>query len=105
MLPCSPRVPGCARCAWHGVYPLRSRSRRHSLPGGLRRADQQVELSLDLAEEFRVEDARGRRVFPASPENSLLLQKSTGKIPHGGGRRLDPAGAEYKTLLAWIANP
>ncbi|MFO0805450.1 MAG: DUF1549 and DUF1553 domain-containing protein [Gemmataceae bacterium] len=51
-----------------------------------------------------VREARGRRVFPASPENSLLLQKATGKTPHGGGRRIDPAGPEYKTLLAWVAN-
>jgi hypothetical protein len=49
-------------------------------------------------------EARGRRVFPASPENSLLLQKATGKTPHGGGRRIDPNGPEHKTLLAWVAN-
>src|SRR5215217_149808 len=28
-------------------------------------------------------EARGRRVFPASPANSLLLTKGTGSVPHG----------------------
>ena len=45
---------------------------------------------------------RGRRVFPTSAESSLLLQKATAKMPHGGGKRLDPEGTYYKTLLAWI---
>src|SRR5262249_59265958 len=35
-----------------------------------------------------VEEARGRRVFPAAPERSLLLLKPTAQVPHGGGRRL-----------------
>src|SRR5581483_11968196 len=29
-------------------------------------------------------EARGRRVFPAAPEESLLLRKATGRMPHGG---------------------
>ncbi|HEX5446152.1 MAG TPA: hypothetical protein VFW87_20155, partial [Pirellulales bacterium] len=32
-----------------------------------------------------VTDSHGRRVFPAAPENSLLLRKPTLAIPHGGG--------------------
>src|SRR3954466_3969841 len=36
------------------------------------------------------QEARGRRVFPAAPEQSLLLQKPTAQVPHGGGRRLEP---------------
>src|SRR3954471_20874242 len=35
-----------------------------------------------------VQEARGRRVFPAAPERSLLLLKPTAQVPHGGGRRL-----------------
>lgn len=46
---------------------------------------------------------RGRRVFPASPENSLLLLKGTARQPHGGGKRLDPTSPYYTTLLRWIA--
>ncbi|MFN5197007.1 MAG: hypothetical protein ACK5MS_06935, partial [Planctomyces sp.] len=35
-----------------------------------------------------VKENFGRRVFPAVPENSLLLLKATGQVPHGGGSRL-----------------
>jgi Protein of unknown function (DUF1553)/Protein of unknown function (DUF1549) len=50
-----------------------------------------------------VKRARGRRVSVSAPEQSLLLVKATGKVPHGGGRRLEPESEAYKTLLAWIA--
>ena len=33
--------------------------------------------------EHLVKEARGRRLFPASPENSLLLTKGVGSSPHG----------------------
>ena len=49
-----------------------------------------------------VQDGRGRRVFPSAPENSLLLLKATGQLPHGGGTRIDPARAEYARLKDWI---
>src|SRR2546421_847064 len=32
---------------------------------------------------------RGRRVAPAAPEASLLLQKVSGQIAHGGGKRME----------------
>ncbi|MFO0799399.1 MAG: DUF1553 domain-containing protein [Gemmataceae bacterium] len=48
-------------------------------------------------------EARGRRVFPASPANSLLLTKGTGQVPHGGGKKLPADGPEYRTLLEWVA--
>ena len=47
-------------------------------------------------------EARGRRVFPASPANSLLLTKGTGGVPHGGGKKLPADGPEYRTLVNWI---
>jgi hypothetical protein len=47
-------------------------------------------------------EARGRRIFPASPTNSLLLRKATGQAPHGGGKRLNPDGEEYQLLRRWI---
>src|SRR4026208_849175 len=34
--------------------------------------------------------ARGRRLFPAAPEQSLLLRKAAGLMPHGGGVRIEP---------------
>lgn len=48
-------------------------------------------------------EGRGRRVFPAAPEKSLLLLKASGGVPHGGGVRLSPGGREYATLERWIA--
>ncbi|MCA9269447.1 MAG: Ig-like domain-containing protein, partial [Planctomycetales bacterium] len=33
--------------------------------------------------------ARGRRIFPAAPDESILLKKATGSTPHGGGARFD----------------
>jgi len=47
-------------------------------------------------------EARGRRIFAASPANSLLLRKATGQAPHGGGRRLNPEGEEYRLVRRWI---
>jgi len=49
-----------------------------------------------------VMEGRGRRVFPASPEKSLLLLKVSGGMPHGGGIRLSPDEPEYATLRDWI---
>src|SRR5205814_1753433 len=44
----------------------------------------------------------GRRLSPMAPEESLLLRKGTGRLPHGGGLRLAPNSVEYETILAWI---
>src|SRR5262249_26450771 len=49
------------------------------------------------------QQARGRRVFPAAPERSLILQKASAVLPHGGGVRLEPGSADYETVLRWIA--
>ncbi len=49
-----------------------------------------------------VKEARGRRVFPASPEQSLLLLKPTGQIAHGGGRRIEAGSLDYELLLHWL---
>lgn len=48
-------------------------------------------------------NARGRRVFPASAQRSLLLQKGAAELPHGGGQRIEPGSPEYETLRRWIA--
>jgi hypothetical protein len=52
--------------------------------------------------EHLVKEARGRRVFPAAPENSLLLLKGIASVPHGGGKRLDPNSEDYRLLVRWI---
>ena len=50
-----------------------------------------------------VKEARGRRVFQASPENSLLLLKAAGQMAHGGGKRMEVDSDEYKIIRRWIA--
>ena len=45
----------------------------------------------------------GRRLNLAAPEQSLLLLKATGKVPHTGGELFTKESAYYRTLLAWIA--
>jgi len=45
---------------------------------------------------------RGRRVFPASPDRSLLLLKAAGGVPHGGGLRLDESSSDYRLMRRWI---
>ena len=48
------------------------------------------------------QEGRGRRVFPIIPEQSLLLAKASGKVPHGGGVRISRGSGEYRTLHDWI---
>ncbi len=49
-------------------------------------------------------ESRGRRTNPNAPEKSLLLQKSCGDVPHGGGVRIRKDSDEYRVLRNWIAN-
>jgi hypothetical protein len=49
-----------------------------------------------------VSDVRGRRLFFAAPEQSLLLLKASARIPHEGGERLPPGSEWYRTVLKWI---
>jgi hypothetical protein len=62
-------------------------------------------LGFDPALDFDslVRDGRGRRVFPARPEASLMLRKPTASVPHGGGRRFAVGSPEYRTIARWIA--
>ena len=52
--------------------------------------------------EFLVHESRGRRLFPAAPAESLLLQKGMGTVPHGGGSPLRPDSDEYRIMYRWI---
>jgi hypothetical protein len=47
-------------------------------------------------------EAIGRRINLAVPEESLLLEKATGHVPHTGGERFKPESEFYRTLLAWL---
>ncbi|MBX3413342.1 MAG: DUF1549 domain-containing protein [Pirellulales bacterium] len=62
-------------------------------------------LGFEPAEDFEylVKEGRGRRLFPASPDRSLLLLKGTNAMPHGGGQRLPADSHEYRLLRRWIA--
>jgi hypothetical protein len=51
-----------------------------------------------------VKENRGRRLFPASPDNSLLLLKATGIMAHAGGKRMEVGSDEYKLVRRWIAS-
>jgi len=44
----------------------------------------------------------GRRVNLAVPEESLLITKSIGAVPHTGGKLMDADGPFYRILVAWI---
>lgn len=49
-----------------------------------------------------VRDNRGRRLSLSAAEESLLLKKATGQIPHEGGTRFKSDSEAYRTLVAWI---
>ena len=47
-------------------------------------------------------EAIGPRIDKQNPEKSLLLQKPTFQIQHGGGLRFPIGSLEYRTILEWI---
>lgn len=62
-------------------------------------------LGFDPAADYAalVTEARGRRLFPAAPDRSLLLLKATGQMAHGGKKRLDVGSDRYRLLRDWVA--
>jgi hypothetical protein len=48
-------------------------------------------------------EAMGRRVDVTDPESSLILQKATGAVKHGGERRFSRDSWQYDVLRRWIA--
>jgi hypothetical protein len=44
----------------------------------------------------------GRRVNLASPEDCLIVDKATGKVPHTGGKRIEPGSENYLLLVRWL---
>lgn len=53
--------------------------------------------------EFLMKEGRGRRLFPAAPDRSLLLQKAIGAAPHGGGQRMEFDSPPYRVLRRWVS--
>ncbi len=61
-------------------------------------------LGFEPTEDFEhlVKETRGRRLFPAAPDESLLLLKAINASPHGGGQKLERNTHEYRLLRRWI---
>lgn len=51
-----------------------------------------------------VQSAEGRRVVLSDPERSILLQKPTMMLEHGGKQRFLPYSREYNRLAQWLAD-
>jgi hypothetical protein len=49
-------------------------------------------------------EAEGRRINFADPDNSLLLLKATGRVPHEGQARFGRDSWAYRLLRTWIAD-
>lgn len=58
------------------------------------------EPDLDYDAIVRAQD--GRRINRQDPAMSLILQKPTFSIPHGGGERFKVGSLEYNAILDWI---
>ena len=74
---------------------------------GKQRGQNGFQLSLlafdpDFDFDTLTKESRGRRLSPSQPEQSLLLLKPIGAVPHGGGKRLEPNGADFATLRNWV---
>jgi len=82
---------GCNSGSCHGTFAGK---------GGFRLSLFGYEPVLDF--ERLTREMNGRRINRLDPANSLLLLKGTGRIPHGGGKRLDPTSLAYRSLLEWI---
>src|SRR5262245_3443354 len=49
-------------------------------------------------------DNLGRRLNAVNPDDSVLLTKATGRIPHEGGVRLAAGSWQHRILREWIAS-
>ncbi|MSR42621.1 MAG: DUF1549 domain-containing protein [Pedosphaera sp.] len=45
----------------------------------------------------------GRRINIALPDDSLMLEKAAGRVPHTGGERFTSASPLYQTIVKWLA--
>ncbi len=74
---------------------------------GKQRGQNGFQLSLlgfdsDFDHDALTKEARGRRTFAAVPGVSLLLQKPSGGLPHGGGLRIANGTPAYRLLEQWV---
>jgi hypothetical protein len=83
---------GCNSGACHGS-PQGKNGFRLSLRG--------ADPTLDY--ETLVKETGGRRVNRHSPDDSLLLQKGSGRVSHNGGALMGRSEPVYQTILRWVA--
>ena len=57
----------------------------------------------ELDHAWLISDLSGRRINPAFPDESLMLLKALGKVPHEGRQRFEEGSRYHETLAAWIA--
>jgi hypothetical protein len=76
----------------------------HAKAGGGQNGFQLSLLGFEPLEDYEslVKDGRGRRLFSAASEQSLILKKASGQTPHGGGIRLARNSDGYMVLRKWI---
>ncbi|MSO24282.1 MAG: DUF1553 domain-containing protein, partial [Acidobacteria bacterium] len=84
-------IKGCNSSGCHGS-PAGQSGFRLSLFG----------YDVDADHQMIVKSHDGRRVNLEHPEESLLLQKPSFTIPHGGGQVLSIGSDEYRTILNWL---
>lgn len=84
---------GCNSGACHGAFSGR---------GGFRLSLLGFDTDADF--DALVRDGRGRRTSATAPENSLLLRKAGGLIPHGGGLRLAAGSDSFSIVRNWLSN-
>ncbi|MDF1752744.1 MAG: DUF1549 and DUF1553 domain-containing protein [Verrucomicrobiales bacterium] len=77
----------------------------HAKAGNGQRGFELSLLGFEPMEDYEhiVKEARGRRVFPPAPEQSLIVLKAANIVPHGGGVKLEPGSENYNTLVRWIS--
>jgi hypothetical protein len=85
-------VGGCNAGACHGTP---------SGKGGFRLSLRGYDPEADFVQLTR--DALGRRTGALTPDQSLILQKALGRIPHEGGQRFPANSAPHQVLAGWIA--
>ncbi|MBI5759970.1 MAG: DUF1549 domain-containing protein [Planctomycetales bacterium] len=76
----------------------------HAKAGGGQKGFQLSLLGFEPLEDFEylTKDGRSRRLFFGSPDQSLLLLKASGQLPHGGGVRLAATSEGFALLREWI---
>ncbi len=85
-------VGGCNSGACHGTP---------SGKGGFKLSLRGFDPEADFLQLTR--DVLGRRTERQRPDDSLVLLKGLGRVPHEGGQRFQPSGLPVQTVRGWLA--